>query len=147
MPSRYPAALVEIAIQRALTSHRGQADKAGQPYILHPLRLMARLDDPLAQCVALLHDTLEDSSTSAADLLNDGFPVEVVRAVEALTRGRAESYEDFIERVLLNPLAREVKLMDLEDNMNVLRLRGVADSDLRRIAKYHRAWLRLHEYD
>lgn len=141
-PARAP--LIELALARALQAYAGKQDKAGQPYILHPLRLMARLSDPIAQVVALLHDVIEDSDTTAEDLAADGFPPEVVHAVQLLTRGEGETYEDFIERIRPHRLPRTVKLADIEDNLNVLRLITLAPADLRRVEKYHRAWHRLN---
>lgn len=138
-----PSALIELALHRALKAYGGKVDKAGKPYILHPLRLVARLDDPIAQCVALLHDVIEDSPTTADDLRNDGFPESVVSAVVVLTRRKGESYEAFIDRVRIHPLARKIKLLDIEDNMNLLRLNAVSEKDLQRVAKYHRAWKHL----
>jgi len=137
------AQLIEVALQRALQAYGGKLDKGGKPYILHPLRLMARLNDPVGQCVALLHDVIEDSDTTADDLRADGFPESVVSAVEVLTRRRGESYEAFIDRIRVHPLARKVKLLDIEDNLNLLRLSAVTETDLKRAAKYHRAWMRL----
>jgi len=137
------AQLIEVALQRALQAYGGKLDKGGKPYILHPLRLMARLNDPVGQCVALLHDVIEDSDTTADDLRADGFPESVVSAVEVLTRRRGESYETFIDRIRVHPLARKVKLLDIEDNLNLLRLSAVTETDLKRVAKYHRAWMRL----
>ena len=138
-----PTALIELALHRALKAYGGKVDKAGQPYILHPLRLAARLDDPISQSVAMLHDVLEDSDATEDDLRNDGFPESVVSVVVALTRREGESYEAFIDRVRVHPLARKIKLLDIEDNMNLLRLSAVSEKDLQRVAKYHRAWKRL----
>lgn len=133
-------ALIDLALNRALIAHTGQLDKAGKPYILHPLRLMARFNDPVDQAVAVLHDVLEDSDITADDLRSDGIPEEVIAAVEVLSRGKGESYNDFIERIRPHPLARKVKMADLEDNLNILRLPNLGDGDQRRISKYHRAW-------
>ncbi|HBO2935171.1 TPA: HD domain-containing protein [Pseudomonas aeruginosa] len=135
--------LIELALHRALQAYGGKVDKAGKPYILHPLRLAARLDDPISQSAALLHDVIEDSDTTEDDLREDGFPESVISAVVALTRRKGESYEAFIDRVRIHPLARKIKLLDIEDNMNLLRLNAVTEKDLQRIAKYHRAWKRL----
>lgn len=135
--------LIELALHRALKAYGGKVDKAGKPYILHPLRLAARLDDQISQSVALLHDVIEDSDTTEDDLREDGFPESVISAVVALTRRKGESYEAFIDRVRVHPLARKIKLLDIEDNMNLLRLNAVTENDLQRIAKYHRAWKRL----
>jgi (p)ppGpp synthase/HD superfamily hydrolase len=138
----YPS-LVEKALHRALTSYAGKVDRAGKPYILHPLRLMARLNDPIGQCVALLQAVIEDSRVTAADLHLDGFPETVINSVLTLTQIDGEGYDAFIERVRIDPLARKVKLLDLEDKMNLLRLTVVTDQDLKRVAKYHRAWMLL----
>lgn len=135
--------LIELALHRALKAYGGKVDKAGKPYILHPLRLAARLDDQISQSVALLHDVIEDSDTTEDDLREEGFPESVISAVVALTRRKGESYEAFIDRVRVHPLARKIKLLDIEDNMNLLRLNAVSENDLKRIAKYHRAWKRL----
>lgn len=135
--------LIELGLEWALKAYGGKIDKGGKPYILHPLRLMARLDDPTSQLVALLHDVIEDSPITADELREAGFPESVVAAVVVLTRRKGESYEAFIDRVRVSPLARKVKLLDIEDNLNLLRLSAVSDKDLQRVAKYHRAWKRL----
>lgn len=137
------AQMIEVALQRSLKAYGGKLDKGGKPYILHPLRLMARLSDPVGQCVALLHDVIEDSDTTADDLRADGFPESVVSTVEVLTKRPRERYEAYIDRIRAHPLARKIKLLDLEDNINLLRLTTVSEKDLERAAKYHRAWIRL----
>lgn len=133
-------ALIEIALERALSAYRGKRDKAGQAYVLHPLRLMAKMQDEISQVVSLLHDVIEDSDVTAEDLRADGFPEVVIEAVVALTRQAGESYMAFIERLKPNELARKVKLADIEDNLNVLRLVELNEQDLRRVQKYHKAW-------
>lgn len=135
--------LIDMGLEWALKAYSGKVDKGGKPYILHPLRLMSRLDDPISQLVALLHDVIEDSPITGDDLRAAGFPESVVGTVEVLTRRSGETYEDFIDRIRTNPLARKVKLLDIEDNLNLLRLSAVTDKDLKRVAKYHRAWKRL----
>lgn len=137
--------LIETALYAAIKAHEGQTDKAGQPYILHPLRLMSKMDTDVERAVALLHDVIEDSEYTAALLLQMGIPVDVVDAVQALTKKQGETYEDFIVRVKQNPLAAKVKRADLEDNMNILRLSGLDEKDLQRIAKYHKAWHQLQD--
>lgn len=135
--------LIEKALAIALQAYAGKRDKAGRAYILHPLRLMAEMKDETSMMVALLHDVIEDSEITAADLLAAGIPPDVVGPVESLTRRKGEKYEAFIERVCLDPVARLVKLADIEDNLNVLRLPKLSEADLRRVEKYHRAWHRL----
>lgn len=146
-PGNGDAHLIELALERALKAYAGKRDKAGMPYILHPLRLMAKMSDLEAQVVALLHDVIEDSDATPDDLRKEGFPDNVVEAVIALTRLPDETYSDFIERLRPNALARRIKLADIEDNLNVLRLPSLGSTDLRRVEKYHRAWRRLAATD
>ncbi len=141
------AATLEDAISIAAEAHRGQRDKAGAPYLLHPLRLMLRMDSEAAMMAAVLHDVVEDSDWTLGRLRERGFPEEVVDAVACLTHRDGESYEEFVERVKANPLARRVKLADLEDNMNVLRIGRLGPKDLERLEKYHRAWRALKELE
>lgn len=135
--------LIETALAIALEAYAGKTDKAGKPYILHPLRLMAKMTGEEAMAAAMLHDVIEDSEITADDLRQRGMPEGVVWAVKCLTRNDGESYADFIERVRQNPFAVAIKLADIEDNLNVLRLNTLTDADLRRVEKYHRAWHRL----
>jgi (p)ppGpp synthase/HD superfamily hydrolase len=131
------------AIALAARVHRDQRDKAGQAYILHPLRVMMRQPDETHQIVAVLHDVLEDSEVTAEDLRRSGYSEDVITAVESLTRGANETYDEFIERAAENSIARRVKLADLEDNLDITRLAKVRDKDLERMKKYHRARERL----
>jgi len=128
-----------------LDAYRGQIDKAGETYILHPLRLMARMDTKEEMSVALLHDVVEDSEYTPEMLTNEGIPEDVVKAVAYLTKQDGKSYEDFTERVLENSLAAKIKKADIEDNLNILRLEKVDEKDLKRIAKYHKAWHSINE--
>jgi (p)ppGpp synthase/HD superfamily hydrolase len=138
-------ATLEDAISIAAQAHRGQRDKAGAPYLLHPLRLMLRMDSEATMMAAVLHDVVEDSDWTLEGLRERGFPEEVVEAVACLTHRDGESYEEFVERLRPNPLARRVKIADLEDNMNVLRIGRLGPNDLQRLEKYHRAWRVLKE--
>ena len=138
-------ATLEDAISIAAEAHRGQRDKAGAVYLLHPLRLMLRMDSEAAMMAAVLHDVVEDSDWTLERLRERGFPEEVVDAVACLTHRDGEGYEEFVERVKPNPLARRVKIADLEDNMNVLRIGQLGPKDLERLEKYHRAWRALKQ--
>jgi (p)ppGpp synthase/HD superfamily hydrolase len=126
-------------------AHRGQRDKAGQPYILHPLRVMMRLESDAERTVAMLHDVVEDTPWTLERLREAGYPEDVLRALDALTRRDGETYEAFIERLRPDALARRVKLADLEDNMDVRRLTAVTPKDAERLARYRAAWSRLRE--
>ena len=133
-------ATVEDAVSIAPRAHRGQKDKAGAPYLLHPLRMMVRMDTEAAMMAAVLHDVVEDTEWTLDRLREAGFSDEVLEAVDCLTHREGESYEEFVKRVRTNPIAREVKIADLEDNLNVRRIDQIGPRDLERLEKYHRAW-------
>ncbi len=135
--------MLEKAIRLAAEAHSGQRDKAGGPYILHPLRMMFTMDTPAERMVAVLHDIVEDTGWTLEALLREGFPEDIVEAVACLTRQQDESYEAFIERAAQHPLARRVKLADLEDNMDARRLETLTQKDQSRMARYLKAWRRL----
>jgi (p)ppGpp synthase/HD superfamily hydrolase len=133
-------ATLEKAIQIAAQAHLGQRDKGGAPYILHPLRMMMRMESEAAMIAATLHDVVEDSDWTLEQLRGEGFSEEVLQAVDCLTRRDGETYEEFVARAQANAIARQVKIADLEDNMNVKRLGEMTPKELARIEKYHRAW-------
>ena len=130
---------IEKAIQIALKAHQGQLDKAGKPYILHPIRLMCRLHVEIDIISALLHDVIEDSDYTAADLRREGVPEAAIEVIDHLTRKKNEPYEDFINRASRNEHAKRVKIADLEDNMDISRLNEITDKDIERLSKYHRS--------
>lgn len=130
---------LERAIVIAAVAHTGQVDKAGMPYILHPLRMMLTLSTMEERIVAVLHDVVEDSEVSLDDLRRDGFSGEILAAVDAVTRRPEESYEEFVARAALNPIGREVKRADLEDNSDLSRIPEPSERDRARVEKYRRA--------
>jgi (p)ppGpp synthase/HD superfamily hydrolase len=107
---------------------------------MHPIRVAERCQCIKAKIVALLHDTIEDTDVTADYLLEQSFPQEIVAAVLSVTKHEGESYEEFICRAAKNPIGREVKRADLEDNMDVRRLKEITDEDVTRMRKYLRAW-------
>ncbi len=131
---------LEHAIGLAVKVHRGQVDKAGRPYILHPLRVMFRLESELEQIVGVLHDVVEDSDLTLPDLRQMGYPEEVITALDGVTKREAESYEAFINRSQANPVSSRVKLADLEDNLDLRRLPALTTKDVERLKRYRRAW-------
>jgi (p)ppGpp synthase/HD superfamily hydrolase len=133
-------ATLERAIELAVTHHRGQRDKAGLPYILHPLRVMLACQGEEAQMVAVMHDLLEDTPLTQEDLRREGFSAAVIEGVLSVTRQEQESYEEFVLRAKAHPLGRAVKLADLEDNMDVRRLAALTDKDLTRLQRYRESW-------
>ncbi|SOD03788.1 HD domain-containing protein [bacterium JGI 053] len=134
---------LEEAIRIAAEAHRGQQDRAGAPYVLHPLRMMLRMRSDAERMAAVLHDVVEDTAWTLDDLRARGFPAEVLDAVDALTRRPGEAYDACVERAAAHPVARRVKLADLEDNLDLRRLDAVTADDLERIGRYLRALRRL----
>ena len=112
--------IIEKSLAIALRAHTGIIDKAGRAYILHPLRIMAKMTTEIEMSVALLHDVIEDSDITAIDLLSEGIPSVVVDAVLCLTKQSGENYQEFVFRAKQNPLARKVKIADIEDNINAV---------------------------
>ncbi|HEY6341439.1 MAG TPA: hypothetical protein VIY49_08110 [Bryobacteraceae bacterium] len=137
---------VEDAIVLAVTAHRGQMDRSGVPFIFHCLRVMLAQQDEITQIAAVLHDAVEYTAVSLQQLERSGYNEEICSAVAALTRWDGESYEAYIERVAVNPVARAVKLADLADNMDPRR--WLADSRAEeRMTRYRFACKRLAPAD
>jgi (p)ppGpp synthase/HD superfamily hydrolase len=134
------------AITIAAQAHEEQVDKNGAPYILHPIRVMLKMGTEEAMTAAVLHDVVEDSDWTLEKLRAQGFSERVLAAVEAVTKRAEEDsdYDAFILRVMKNPLARRIKIADLEDNMDPKRILRYTAKDATRLEKYHRAWKTLH---
>ncbi len=130
---------LERAIAIAAEAHAGDVDKAGGPYVLHPIRVMLRLASPEERIAAVLHDVVEDTDWTLEGLLAEGFSPEVVEAVDALTRREEESYEEFVLRVARNPIGLRVKLADLEDNLDLTRIASPTENDYARMERYRSA--------
>ncbi|WP_434779450.1 hypothetical protein [Neisseria sp. Ec49-e6-T10] len=135
---------IEVALQLALDAHKGQVDKGGQAYILHPLRLMMRFSDETMQIISLLHDVVEDSDITLEQIAQLGFDQTIIDALNVLTKKEQEPYEQFIQRVSTNRLAIQVKIADLKDNLNIARIpHELTQKDLLRLNKYHCALMYL----
>jgi (p)ppGpp synthase/HD superfamily hydrolase len=130
------------AIEIAAVAHSGQVDKGGKPYILHPLWVMDRVrhlgED--AMIVAVLHDVVEDSDWTLVKLASEGFSLKVIQALTLLTHDKDTDYDEYIKAISTNPIAKAVKLRDLEHNTKVTRLKGLRKKDFDRLEKYHRAY-------
>ena len=131
------------AIHIATEVHKEQKDKVGKPYITHVMRVMERCKTEEEKIVAVLHDVVEDTTTTLDDLRKEGFNEKILSAIDAITQRKKESKTDYIERIKQNPLATRVKLNDLEDNMDVRRLPKLADRDVKRLNKYLRTYRKL----
>lgn len=134
-----------IAISIAAKAHLGQIDKGGKPYILHPIRLMDRFQDPELKQIAVLHDVCEDTDITLFDLQDLGFSHRVIRALDALTHDSRDSYAEYIDIIAMLEDAILVKLEDLRDNSDITRLKGITPRDLKRMEKYHKAYTKLKE--
>ena len=132
--------MLERAIEIAVETHKGQIDKGGSPYILHPLRGMMSVHGESEKIVGVLHDVVEDSDWTFEDLLADGFSSEVIEALKSVTKiSDNEGYDSFIQRAIRNPIGHKVKIADLRDNLDVTRISDITDKDVKRINKYKKA--------
>jgi len=138
--------MIQKAIEIALSAHKEQTDKNGQPYILHVMRVGLRGRTENEKIVGILHDVVEDSDWTFEKLALEGFSETILSALECLTKeSEDEPYEEFIERIKKNPLAVSVKLNDLEDNMDIRRMEVVQEKDVKRLNKYLKAYKELAE--
>lgn len=146
-----PISLMTRAYVCACEAHKGQKDKAGQPYILHPLHVARQFEDEDGYVVGMLHDVLENSDFTAADLEADPWliPHRLIETVKVLThKDDGLTYMEYIERVAKDPLARRVKMADLRHNMDISRYHGQLTEDVSsRQQRYRKAMKRLMEVD
>ena len=131
--------MIDIALAIAKKAHAGQVDKAGIDYIKHPIYVASQVTTEQEKAVALLHDVIEDSDITVEDLLVSGLSNEVVTAVQILTKKKGQSYQEYLEKVKSNNLARVVKLADLKHNSDLSRLKSVTNKDYDRVEKYKNA--------
>ena len=132
---------LQRAIEIALEAHKGALDKGGNPYILHPLRLMLQMDSEEEMIVAILHDVVEDSEKWSFDKLQaEGFSIKIINSLRSITKeNENEDYEKFIDRSIRDKIGRKVKIADISDNLDISRLKEVTDKDILRINKYKKA--------
>ena len=133
---------LEEAIILATKAHAGQIDKAGVPYIMHPLRVASKMKSEAAMIVAVLHDVVEDTDVTMQDLQKI-FDADVLLAVNALTKVKGEPYSDYLMRVAMAPLAIDVKIEDIKDNMDIGRIKYPSQADYERFRKYEDALMYL----
>ena len=132
--------LLEKAISIALSVHKGKIDKGGNPYILHPLRVMLDMTTIEEKIVAVLHDVVEDSHTTIQNLRDENYSEEILDALTLLTKNQNQTYNEYILEIKKNTLATKVKLADLRDNMDKKRLLNPNKKDIARINKYKIAY-------
>jgi len=137
-------ATIAKAIEIAASAHKEQKDKSGADYILHPLRVMERGQTEVEKICGVLHDVVEDSDWTFEALENEGFSAEVIATLRCVTKiSEDEEYEKFIDRISQNPIAVQVKINDLLDNMDITRLKELNEWDLKRLNKYLKAYWKL----
>ena len=131
--------LTKKAMKLCFAAHKDQVDKSGLPYVFHPFHLAEQMSTEETTVVALLHDVVEDSGYTFADLAAQGFPAPVLDALRLLTHDKTVPYTDYVAAIKPNPIARAVKLADLRHNSDLSRLDRVDEAALRRVEKYRRA--------
>lgn len=128
-----------------INAHAGQFDRGGNPYALHPLKVMHYLktDDEELMCIALGHDVVEDTSVTYKDLRDAGISERVIAGIRALTKVPGLTYEEYKQSVFANQDAMRVKLADLRHNTDIRRLKGISEKDIARMAKYHTFYMEI----
>lgn len=129
----------QFLIFKIFRSYQFQLDKAGQPYILHPLRVMLNCDTYDEKIIAVLHDVVEDTSVTLEVLKHEGFPLDILSDIQLLTKTKGQEWDDFIAKIKTSPRATKIKLLDMQDNSNLFRLQRVEEKHLKMVQKYHRA--------
>lgn len=124
------------AMDIAKQAHWGQKDKGGNPYIEHPMAVMRMVGGGDDAVVALLHDVVEDSNVDVAFLRAEGFSESVLFAVECITRNKGESYDDYLQRLILSDVAIRVKIADMKHNSDLNRIKNPTQKDINRAKKY-----------
>ena len=136
---------LSAAIVFATNKHAGQFDRGGVPYILHPLKVMhyLQLHREELQCIAVLHDVVEDTNATWDDLYEIGMSERIIQAVKVLTKMPGQSLDVYKGSILSNKDAIKVKMADLRHNSDIRRLKGVTQKDIDRTAKYHQFYVEL----
>jgi len=131
----------------ATNAHAGQFDKAGKPYILHPLRVMSFIkeDDEELQCIAVGHDLFEDTKVTKQDLRDEGISERVINGIWCMTKLPGETLEEYKARVFSNEDSMKAKKADLRHNSDIRRLKGVTAKDFERTAKYMQFYAEIEE--
>ena len=113
--------LINRAIDIAYSAHMNQRDKAGRPYFMHPVIVASQMDSEYEICTALLHDVIEDTHVTIEELERE-FPKEIIDAIRLLTHDKRTDYLDYVRELKKNPIARKVKLADLNHNLDITRV-------------------------
>ncbi|MCO8120627.1 HD domain-containing protein [Stieleria sp. TO1_6] len=131
-------ATLDKALEIAAKAHAGQTDRQGQPYILHPIRVMMGVQDEAARIVGILHDVVEDTAVTLDELRSEGFSAQVIESLKRVTHQDGQTYAQYVVQCKSDAVSRDVKLSDLRDNANLSRLRLQANSFDQDSARMHR---------
>ena len=132
---------LERAIEIAVSAHKGVKDKGGNPYILHPLRVMLSLNSEEEKIVGVLHDVVEDAEDWTFEKLQDeGFSTQILEGLQSVTKtSEDENYDGFVQRALANAIGRQVKIADIKDNLDVTKLDILTEKDMKRLQSYKKS--------
>ena len=131
--------LTKKALKLCFESHKEQVDKSGMPYVFHPFHLAEQMDDEISTVCALLHDVVEDTDITFENLLDMGFPKEVINVLKLLTHDDSVPYMDYDSKISTNSVAKKVKIADLTHNSDMTRLDIIDENAKTRCEKYKRA--------
>lgn len=131
--------MTKKAMNLCFCAHKDQVDKSGMPYVFHPFHLAEQMEDENTTIVALLHDVVEDTEVTIADLVEMGFHPQVIEAIRLMTHQKDVPYMEYVAKIKKNPIARQVKLADLRHNSDMSRLDQVDEKVLERVGKYQAA--------
>lgn len=145
----YYTPMTKAAMKLCFEAHKDQVDKAGIPYVFHPISLAERFEEgqEAETCAALLHDVLEDTNYTVDDIRAAGINEEVIESLLLLNHNPKVEYMDYIRHLSKNNIARHVKVYDLQHNSNLSRLEKVTEKDLKRVEKYKKALRILFEVE
>ncbi len=139
--------MLSKALEIAFEAHKNQKDKVGSPYLMHLIRVMQRGSNETEKICGLLHDLVEDTDWTFEKLIKEGFSSDIIDVLKCLTKlSEKEDYEHFINRVKTNKTAVNIKLNDLQDNMDIRRLLAITEGDKKRLNKYLKAFHDLNDF-
>ena len=137
--------LTNKAIRTCFDAHKKKNDLGGIPYVFHPFHLAEQMETEEETCAALLHDVVEDTDMTFADLEKKGFPSDVLDALKLLTHDKSVPYLQYVEALSGNRIAARVKLADLRHNSDLTRMDEITETELKRVEKYKAAMQLLTE--
>ena len=131
---------LQRAVSIAIDAHKDQFDKVGKPYITHVFRVMEKGRNDTEKICGVLHDVVEDTPWTLEELEAEGFAPEIIETLALLTHDEQDSYESYIQQIHAHPIACRIKIHDLEDNMDIRRLPGIVEKDVKRLNQYIKAY-------